>query len=171
MEITKRKLVECYKALDNVGQLNIEFENYHQVHDLSLNKKAMESHFEAIRIMDRPCPEYQKYTKEVNSLRSKHGSDSQTLRSAIEQLNNSDETRVAIEKENARIEKLNDELDKKVVVKNVRLIPRYNSNGDPTIRGNGSAFLNFLLKIEPLFADLVEVTSAIVEEKKTGKSK
>jgi hypothetical protein len=172
IEFVKKKVIECYLALEKAGETNVEFDNYHIVHDLSLNKKALESHFEALRLMDRPCPEYVKYQKEVNTLRSNLANDQKALKAAFDELNNKAETRLAIEKENARLEKWSEELDKKVVIKNIKRIKRYNDQGEPTIRGNSSAVLAFIQKIDPMFEPVLNNETPVkTEEKKLGKTK
>lgn len=150
--ISNRRIIKVYNALESAGNIDVEFDNYLHVHDLALNKAALESRFEALKLLDKPCLEYRKYTDTVNKLRNQHAKDQTRLIAEIDKLNSSPDTIAALDKENARRTAIEEELDKVVTVKNIRKISRLNPAGEPSIKGTSSKALAFILAIEPLFA-------------------
>lgn len=169
LTITKRNLIKLYNALEGVDQIDVEFDDYETVHNMAQNKAAMGAHFEALRMADRECLEYREYRKRVTALQNKYSSEDKeswkVLKAEIEKLNRLPESQAAIEKESARREKWEDELDNSVVVKNIRLLRRKNKAGEPTIRGKSAKALAFIMKIDPLFAN-DECTQAEKSSKK-----
>lgn len=166
LQISNRKIIKIYNALESAGSIDIEFENYMTVHDLALNKAALESRFEALKLLDKPCLEYRKYTDTVNKLRNQHAKDQAKLIAEIDKLNSSPDTIAALDKENARRRAFEEELDKVVTIKNIKQIPRLNASGDPTIKGTSSKALAFITAIEPLFE-----SEKPIEEPEKAKSK
>ena len=63
------------KATESISESDIEFESYKTVHDLALNKKVLEPHFEALRILDKPCSEFKEYQKQLSKIRLHNESD------------------------------------------------------------------------------------------------
>jgi hypothetical protein len=158
LKITNRQLIKMYNAIENAS--DVDFDSYLIVHDLALNKAALETRFEALKLLDKPCLEYRKYTDTVNKLRNEHCNDKARLLAEIDKLNSSPDTIAAIDKENARRTAFEEELDKVVTVKNIRKISRLNPAGEPSIRGTSSKALAFILAIEPLFATEEELETA-----------
>lgn len=164
LKITNRQLIKMYNAIESAS--DVDFDSYLIVHDLALNKAALETRFEALKLLDKPCLEYRKYTDTVNKLRNEHCNDKARLLAEIDKLNSSLDTIAAINKENARRTAFEEELDKVVTVKNIKQIPRLNASGDPTIKGTSSKALAFITALEPLFE-----SEKPIEEPEKAKSK
>ena len=164
LKITNRQLIKMYNAIESAS--DVDFDSYLIVHDLALNKAALETRFEALKLLDKPCQEYRKYMDTVAKLRNEHCNDKARLLAEIDKLNSSPDTIAALDKENARRTAFEEELDKVVTVKNIKQIPRLNASGDPTIKGTSSKALAFITALEPLFE-----SEKPIEEPEKAKSK
>lgn len=142
IELKKRKIIEIVKAIESISESDIEFESYKTVHDLALNKKVLEPHFEALRILDKPCTEFKEYQKQLSKIRLHNESDHVKLKE--ESLRVTKEFEAAIDKEADRQANWIEELESVVTVENLRQI---NAN---EIKGKSGQVLKFLTALQPL---------------------
>ena len=157
MKIKKREIIAYVKAMENPPD-DIEFENCMDIHDLGLNKQLMQVHFEALRIMDRPHPDYREYQRQAQKLQSQYRDDLDMLDAELQALakNSSD----AIDKEIERRVRFEEELEKEVdlPLKSVKAV---------NIKGKGKGLLSFLTAIQPVLVyDNTDIDSA--KEAKKG---
>lgn len=166
LKLTNQQILSFFNQMANVGNLEIEFTDSLMVHDLALNKKSLEVHFEALKLMDKVSPEFKKYQREIASARNRNVSDNKTLKSDIEKIES--EFVGVKEREIDRRDKWNDLLEKTVDVKNIKLLDRFDEHGELTIKGKGGKELQFIIAIEPFFkcCDGTNDDSVKVTEKK-----
>ena len=156
VRLTNLQIAKAFEALENIGKLNIEFSDPLVVHDLALNKKALEPHYEAIKIIDTPSGEFKEYQRKAQSARNEHADNHAILRSTIIDLNV--RYSKAIEREAERIDNLPDSRKKQIDIQNVRLLKRLTSDKKPVINGSSSAVAQFIMDIDPLFESEQYVT-------------
>ena len=142
IELKKRQILDIVKAIESISESDIEFESYKTVHDLALNKKVLEPHFEALRILDKPCSEFKEYQKQLSKIRLHNESDHVKLKE--ESLRVTKEFELAIDKEAERQANWVDELETVVTVDNLRQI------NASEIKGKSGQVLKFLTAIQPI---------------------
>lgn len=163
IKMTNKQLIACYNAIENVGKLeNLEFDSELIVQDLALNKKAIEAQYTGLTIYDRQSADFKKFQREVQKVRSAE-KNQDVIRDKINKLQ--DIYADAIEKEYARCDNIEELMNKVVTAKNIRLIPRKNSEGKLTISGRKGPELKFIIDIEPFFEPETEETAAPTKKK------
>ncbi|HEX2958917.1 MAG TPA: hypothetical protein VHO70_18930 [Chitinispirillaceae bacterium] len=158
VKIKKRDIIAYVRAMETPPE-DIEFESCMDIHDLGLNKQVMQVHFESLRIMDRPHPEYRDYQRQAQKLQNQYQNDQETLRIELNKLSASAEA--ALDKEIERRTKFEDELEREVELplKRVKAV---------NIKGKGKGLLTFLTAIQPV---LIYDTADVNVEKEIKKVK
>ena len=169
LKLTNQQILTFFNEMANVGNLDIEFKDSLMVHDLALNKKAMEVHFEALKLMNREVPEFIKYQREISSSRAKLINDAIAFKKDIERINV--QYIEAIKQEEERRDKWNALLEQTVEVKNIKLLKRFDDKKELTVKGRGGKELKFILALEPFFEDESLITSEETPSLDTHKEK
>jgi cell fate (sporulation/competence/biofilm development) regulator YmcA (YheA/YmcA/DUF963 family) len=146
MDITIKKsmIVKIMKAIVSAPETEVEFESYQAVHDLSLNKKALQIHFDALKMLDRETVDFKKYQRQVAKLRTKFESQPEMLKTELNTLTMANES--VIDAEIDRRDRFESEMDTDVTITNIRLIPLQ------SIKGKSGSALKFITDIEPLLS-------------------
>lgn len=151
MLIKKREIINYVRAIENPPE-DIEFESCNYIYDLGWNKQIMQVHFDALRIVDRPCPEYMDYQRQAQRVQSQYQNDQAMLRDELNKLASSAE--ISLKKEADRRKCFEDELEKEVdlPLKTIKAV---------NIKGKGKSLIVFLSAIQPV---LVYDTGEAVNE-------
>jgi hypothetical protein len=145
--------------MEESEKFDLEFDTYEITDALVTNKNALDPIVESFRMLNKQSVDFKKYERAVASAKNLYASDPARLKVEIEKI---EAANIDVrEKEMDRIDAINEQLEKKVTVKNVIQIDRKNASGELTIRGKGSRELKYILAIQPF----IKRTAINTEEK------
>lgn len=154
IELTTRKILDIYAVMEKVDQAEIEFDNFLVCDDLILNKKALEPHVEAFKLLNKPSADYRKYLRAHETAKNRFKLKLVDLKKEQDRIE--EEFIDTKEAEMDRIDSIQEQLDKKITVKNIKLIDRRNAAGELTIKSKSGSGMHFIMAIDPFFGEKVE---------------
>lgn len=154
LKITVKKALEIFEVMNNVDQAEVEFDSYLVCDDLILNKKCIEPHVDSFNLLNKQVPDYRKYLRAHETAKNKFSNNPVLLKAEKIKI---EETFIAAkESEMDRLDLINEELNKEIIVKNIKLIDRKNASGELTVKSKSGRGMHFISVLGPFFKEITE---------------
>ncbi len=141
IELTGNEIAKMYTAIDKVGETGITMSSLLVAHSLQLVKKGIETIFNAINILGKQNKEYIEYHRKRNAIQRDNFDDHKKMKDALLAL--SKKYSAAIEQEEIRVDKFNEELERKF---EIDIIPIKQSDLEGTT-AEAAAFIGAIFPI------------------------